>query len=347
MSERYDDFKYLILIVIIFITFLVIHRYQTIEVDKFSSFDMESVHGQETSLPVEITEKAHGNLTQIQTKMPFKNDITSTCQISNADLHHQTETIDVAMEIKNEEPEIHYPENQLNEFPLVTCENKQLTRTPIINTDEQLANHEIFIGDRSRPIVIMTYDDGGPAYYIDHIMSIYEAYDFTATFFITGIWAERNSDLVREMIDRGFTIGFHGWDHCVMTALTEEQVREQITRFFDLMKQIDEDYEVSFIRFPYGERNQFVRDIAAEYGLQSVMWSCGSGGFDKKTIDNILRCLENGAIVLSHSTRWYDVFGTEDILQVFVDLGYEAVSISEGLINNSFDSHENSNCLSK
>ncbi len=110
------------------------------------------------------------------------------------------------------------------------------------------------------------------------------------------------------------------------------------------MKQIDENYDVRFIRFPYGSRNQCVREIAAEFGLQSVMWSCGSGGHDINTINNILRCLKNGAIVLSHSKRWYDVYQTEIILQAFVDLGYEAVSINDGIIEFDNTFCKNSEC---
>jgi len=209
--------------------------------------------------------------------------------------------------------------------------NSQTSENPSCEKIEFLAAHEISCGDRDRQIVIMTYDDGGKEEYIQHIMAVYEQFGCRTTFFLTGEWVDRNHDLAREMIDRGFEIGCHGWDHTAMTKLSHAAVRKQIEDFLALMQEIAPDYEIKFIRFPYGSRNQCVREIAAEYGLQSVMWTHGSGGFDESTIDNIMRELDWGSLILSHSTRWYDVYSTEEILASLLDQGYQVVTLSEGM----------------
>lgn len=74
----------------------------------------------------------------------------------------------------------------------------------------------------------------------------------------------------------------HGWDYAEIMALAREESREQIEDFFQAMKDVDSDYELNLIRFPFGYRNQTVREITAESGLQSVMWSHESGGMDER-----------------------------------------------------------------
>jgi peptidoglycan/xylan/chitin deacetylase (PgdA/CDA1 family) len=177
----------------------------------------------------------------------------------------------------------------------------------------------------------MTYDDGGREEYIRHIMDVYEEYGFRVTFFVTGQWVERNRELTKEMIDRGFEIGCHGWDHSEMSSLSKEEATKQIEDFVNLIKEIDKGYEVKLIRFPYGSRTQVLREIAAEYGLQSIMWSNESGGMDEGTYDNVMSDLQGGDIVLSHSTRWYDVYEVERILLSILEQGYKVVTVTEGM----------------
>ena len=196
---------------------------------------------------------------------------------------------------------------------------------------EFIATHEVNSGDRERPIVIMTYDDGGSIGDIEYIMKAYESYGFSATFFVTGEWLIKNKEFTKEMIDRGFEIGCHGWDHANMVNLSDSEARKQIEDFISVFKEIDPEYELKYIRFPYGSRDQRLRDIAASYGLQSVMWSDESGGKTEETLNYILDDLSYGSIVLSHSTRPYDISMVRDIIVEIRRQGYDIVSLDEGL----------------
>jgi peptidoglycan/xylan/chitin deacetylase (PgdA/CDA1 family) len=211
----------------------------------------------------------------------------------------------------------------------VATEESFVDRVLTAEEKEYIANNEIYHLNREEPIIAMTYDDGGREEYIQHIMEVYEKYGLRTTFFVTGEWVERNKELTKEMIDRGFEIGCHGWDHAEMPSLSKGEATKQIEDFVDLMREIDAGYEVKLIRFPFGSRTQVLREIAAEYGLQSVMWSNESGGMDEGTYDNVMRGLEAGDIVLSHSTRWYDVYEAERILQGLLEQGYEVVTVGE------------------
>jgi len=218
----------------------------------------------------------------------------------------------------------------LEEEELTTSQEREAS---VISQEEIefLSNHEISYGDRERPVVMMTYDDGGRKEDIEYIMSVYESYDVRTTFFVTGEWVLNNKELVKDMIDKGFELGCHSWDHPVMTELSKEDARKQIEDFLDVVAEIDQNYKIKYIRFPFGARNKKLKEISAEYGLQSVMWSDESGGNTDKTLDYILDNLRWGSIVLSHSTRRYDISMVEKIIKSLQAQGYQIVTISEGI----------------
>lgn len=194
-----------------------------------------------------------------------------------------------------------------------------------------LMTHEFNKGDKSKNEVMMTYDDGGGVESIRSIMNAYDSYGAKATFFVPGVWLEKNKDFAKEIIDRGFEIGCHGWDHADMSKLSSMEVEKQIADFINTMSEVDPNYKIKYIRFPYGARTDNTKEIAAEYGLQSVMWSDESGGTTDQTLNYIMRYLERGTIVLSHSTREFDVSMVREILKSILDAGYKPVTISEGM----------------
>lgn len=195
---------------------------------------------------------------------------------------------------------------------------------------EFLASHELNIGDTSRRVMMMTYDDGGSVESVETVMGAAERYGGKVTFFMPGNWVAENPDLVREIVARGHLLECHGWDHTEMTALSDEQIRQQIGDFLRVMEEIVPEYEANFIRFPYGSRNDRVRRIAAEFGLQSVTWGYGSGGMDESTYSNAVNNAYPGAIMLSHSTRYYDVAAVEAIFASLSAQGYTLETVETG-----------------
>jgi hypothetical protein len=87
-----------------------------------------------------------------------------------------------------------------------------------------------------------------------------------------------------------------------------------------------------FIRFPFGSGvgSQRLLKIAASWGLQHVYWSMGSGGLDKYTYDTVMRNVRNGAIVLSHMFRKYDIEQAEKIIVSLLEKGYQLETVETG-----------------
>jgi len=220
---------------------------------------------------------------------------------------------------------------------LSQSENGQITQEKI----NFLANHEISRGDKNRKVILITYDDGGRTDDITKILNVYKKYNCKTSFFVTGEWLERepNHDIARQIVEDGHTLGCHGYEHVPFTSLTSKEIEKQLSEFIEILDKVIPGYPLRFFRPPYGNRNQRVREQAAMFGMQTVIWSLESGGLDAKTQERVINGINNGAIVLSHSTRWYDINQAENIVARLLALGYKLESLDTGLDPNDYRSH--------
>lgn len=70
------------------------------------------------------------------------------------------------------------------------------------------------------------------------LLKILEQHGVTATFFVLGWIGERNPGLVKEIKERGHTIGCHSYEHRLIYALSPREFREDTQRAKDVLEQI-------------------------------------------------------------------------------------------------------------
>jgi peptidoglycan-N-acetylmuramic acid deacetylase len=192
-----------------------------------------------------------------------------------------------------------------------------------------LANHEITQGDKHKNILMITYDDGGAPRDIESLMDAADLYQGKITFFVTGVWLTKHPDAAKEIVQRGDLVECHGWDHTLMSTMDEADFRKQIVDFLTAANQILPGYQVKYIRFPYGSRTQKDRDIAAEYGLQSVMWNAEIRP-DEKSLADLESRIKWGTVLLAHSTRPLDVNWAYNFFKTLHEKGYEFLTLDDG-----------------
>jgi peptidoglycan-N-acetylmuramic acid deacetylase len=195
-----------------------------------------------------------------------------------------------------------------------------------------LAAHEIREGDTSRPVVMMTYDDNAKYIQVRTILDAFNKYDAKASFFFLGEKIALSAKAVRAIVEEGHLLCCHGWGHDNFIKLTDDEVNIRIEKCFSAVNDIVPGYRLRFIRFPFGSGVGSPRllKIAATWGLQHVYWSMGSGGLDKYTYDTVMRNVRNGAIVLSHMFRKYDIEQAEKIIISLLEKGYNLETVETG-----------------
>src|SRR5690606_33284935 len=170
----------------------------------------------------------------------------------------------------------------------------------------------------SRRTVALTFDAGSDAGHAAEILDILAANRITATFGITGRFAENHPQIVARIARAGHQIVNHSYDHPSFTGystgtgpLPTAERTAQLRRAETAIRAAAGVGSAGWFRPPYGDIDATVeRDAAAAGWPVLLMWTVDSLGWKGIGADAVVdRCLdraEPGAIYLFHVGRESD-----------------------------------------
>ncbi|MDR2558094.1 MAG: polysaccharide deacetylase family protein [Oscillospiraceae bacterium] len=165
----------------------------------------------------------------------------------------------------------------------------------------------VFIDDKTDSKIYLTFDEGYENGFSCRILDVLREKNAAAVFFITYDYAKNEPELVRRMIDEGHALGNHSWSHPSFPNLNDEQIREEIMKLHDYIKE-NFNYEMRLIRFPMGEFSERVLTVTRSLGYQSVFWSFAYVDWNVSSQPNPVEALEKitkaahpGAVILLHA----------------------------------------------
>ncbi|TEB33630.1 glycoside hydrolase/deacetylase [Coprinellus micaceus] len=128
--------------------------------------------------------------------------------------------------------------------------------------------------------VALTFDDG-PYLYTRGIVDQLEAVGGKATFFVNGnnwgcIYDSDKAGNIKYAYDRGHQIASHTWAHRHLNSLTWDQIHDEMWRVELALSRITGGVP-AFMRPPYGEYNNLVREAAGIRNQSLVLWDFDSG----------------------------------------------------------------------
>jgi peptidoglycan/xylan/chitin deacetylase (PgdA/CDA1 family) len=184
--------------------------------------------------------------------------------------------------------------------------------------------------------IALTFDDGPNPFWTDKILNILDAYGVKATFFIIGKWAEEYPEIVADIVNRGHTVGNHGYYHT-----KHEQGFEKTS---DILFEITGQYP-KFLRPPYLSSidNIEIEDNYIIVGGQAINDLVARGAKDivdtvvDKLADKIILIMHDGSEVEAEMADRPEVLfeALPDIIDKIQDNGYEIVSLEELLDENT------------
>jgi peptidoglycan/xylan/chitin deacetylase (PgdA/CDA1 family) len=165
----------------------------------------------------------------------------------------------------------------------------------------------------SAQVVLLTFDDGPKdSKTLEPLLDALDKHKAKAIFFVNGYRVKAHPELLKQIRERGQTIGNHSWDHIMLGKEKADKIRKQIEDVQAIVKDVAGVTPV-FFRPPYASGNADVHRIAEENGLLYMTWSNGSldwtlGAKDadkpQKVIDNVLKQLRPGSNILMHELPW-------------------------------------------
>ena len=157
--------------------------------------------------------------------------------------------------------------------------------------------------------IFLTFDDGPVPEITPWVLSTLKDYNAKATFFCVGANIEKHSEIFKQIISEGHSIGNHTYNHLNGWKTKTKDYLENVERCKTAMGNAHQPSTINhqlFFRPPYGrmKRSQ-LSIINNKYSI--VMWDVLSGDFDEKLSEE--KCLKNvvtktreGSIVVFHDS---------------------------------------------
>lgn len=192
--------------------------------------------------------------------------------------------------------------------------------------------------------IALTFDDGPDPDYTPKILDILKKYNVPATFFVVGLNADTNSDIVQREIKEGSEIGNHTFSHPNITMISRSQFRLEINATERLFESRLGIHSLLF-RPPYAEdvEPETVDQIkplmfTSRLGYYVIGMKIDPGDWNKPGVDEIVNRTVNGAatgignVVLLHDSggdRSQTIEALPRIIEGLEQKGFKLVTISD------------------
>lgn len=168
--------------------------------------------------------------------------------------------------------------------------------------------------------------------YIPPMLEVFQNNNIKITFFVTGKWAEKNPDILRDIYEKGHEIGNHGYNHIDYDKISYEKNKEEIVRSNDIIKNII-NFEPTYFAPPSGAYNDNTIRAAKDLNYDIIMWSIDTIDWrddsnKEKITSRVVDKIHNSAIVLMHPTE-ETLKALPNIISSLTNSGYKIGRISD------------------
>lgn len=166
-------------------------------------------------------------------------------------------------------------------------------------------NSPIYQGSTGKKVVALTVNVDWGEEFIPAMLKEFKKNDAKVTFFVTGTWAKKHPDLLKEMSKAGHSIQNHGYKHLHFNQLSKEQTQEQIKQAEDTILKAT-GKKSRYFAPPYGEFNDNLVGNVKDMGYSYIMWSADTIDWQRPApeviVQRVMKRVHNDAIVLMHPT---------------------------------------------
>lgn len=191
----------------------------------------------------------------------------------------------------------------------------------------------IYRNGYSQDCVSLTFNVYENAEVVERILDILDEFDAKATFFIGGIWAEKNESCLKKIIEKGHELGNHGYFHKDHSKLSRQGNKEEITACNKLVEAAT-GYKISLFAPPSGAYSKTTLSVALELGMKTVLWSRDTIDWRDSDVSVIYtRATKNvggGDIVLMHPKE-HTANALKDIINEYKRQSLRLITVSENL----------------
>lgn len=222
------------------------------------------------------------------------------------------------------------------------CKHVTDERKPVL--DAQMSFITSFEGyyldpnaDVNNKTVYLTFDAGYENGNVEKVLDILKEKNVRGSFFILKNLADRNPDLVKRMDSEGHLVCNHTATHKDVSAFVKkDELEAELKCLEDTVYEKTGVHISKYFRPPEGKFSKQDLTWAMELGYKTVFWSFAYADWDnnnqmrpcdafKKITDGI----HPGEILLLHPTSETNCLILSDVIDVFIQKGYEFKTLDE------------------
>ena len=163
-------------------------------------------------------------------------------------------------------------------------------------------------GNRNKPRIALTFDDGPNEPYTSQVLGILDQYGIQATFFIIGQNARRYPDVCRRIVTTGNVIGNHSYHHDKSLCLRGSKA---VARDIKLAHQAIYEctgLEPKLFRPPHGFRTPWMMRTVRNLGYNVVTWDNMTRDWNaeksgQEIVRDIIGRAKPGGVIVLHDGR--------------------------------------------
>ena len=241
-----------------------------------------------------------------------------------------------------------YKDSQLVLYPVKATTNVEEIAMPISDffdfiqtsylTEKDAELYKKVQEEKHKKVVALTFDDGPDGNTTPQTLDILAKYKIKATFFVQGKNIAGNEAILKRMQAEGHEVGNHSWNHPVLTQLSLEDAKKQITDTESAITSVL-GKSSKLMRPPYGAISD---DIRNSLDLSFIMWDVDSLDWKSKNeaaiLTEIQRQTTDGSIILMHDIHQTSVNSLPRVIEYLQGQGYSFVTVSE-LLNTGLKPH--------
>lgn len=189
-------------------------------------------------------------------------------------------------------------------------------------------------GNPKEPNVSLTFNISWGEEKVNDILKQLEDNQVTATFFVSGEWAERHPDIIKKITEGKHELGMLGYRYKSYLEQDIEQVRKDLLYAREVFRKLGFE-DMTLLRTPSGHFNKEIIELAEKLGFHVIHWNINPNDWKNPgtqvIVDQIMKETSKGDIVLLHASD--SAKQTADALKVVLpglkNKGFHFVSISE------------------
>lgn len=190
-----------------------------------------------------------------------------------------------------------------------------------------------YLGDTSKKIIYLTFDEGYENGYSAKILDSLKANDVKAAFFVTTDYIKRNPELIKRMAAEGHLVCNHSTTHPSMAQSAVKDKSKFESEFINCEKAFEEVTGTKmpkFFRPPMGKYSELSLYYTQALGYKSIFWSFAYKDWlpdNQPSIETakkiIMERTHNGGIFLLHAVSKTNATIMDSILKEWKSKGFE------------------------